>query len=115
MAIRAKADGFRRLVFREGSKIQLRSKSLKPLTRYFPEVAVALERLETEDVCSRRRICHSSATPQPLRDSHVQTVRRQYQDKGTDPALVHSSLSLFHIRAKGTDPALVPDCGLPHV
>jgi ATP-dependent DNA ligase len=34
-----KWDGFRCLAFRRGKKIELQSKSGKPLTRYFPEVA----------------------------------------------------------------------------
>ncbi len=33
-----KWDGFRALVFRDGKKIVIQSKSQKPLTRYFPEV-----------------------------------------------------------------------------
>jgi ATP-dependent DNA ligase len=34
-----KWDGFRCLVFRDGDKVELRSKSGKPLGRYFPEIA----------------------------------------------------------------------------
>jgi ATP-dependent DNA ligase len=41
-----KWDGFRCLAFREGSKIELQSKSDQPLARYFPELVAALERLE---------------------------------------------------------------------
>ena len=41
-----KWDGFRCLAFRAGSKIDLRAKSGKPLTRYFPEVAAMLEALK---------------------------------------------------------------------
>jgi ATP-dependent DNA ligase len=37
-----KWDGFRCLAFRDGAKIELESKSSKPLTRYFPELADAL-------------------------------------------------------------------------
>jgi ATP-dependent DNA ligase len=37
-----KWDGFRCLAFRDGSLIELRSKSGQPLTRYFPEVVRAL-------------------------------------------------------------------------
>lgn len=37
-----KWDGFRCLAFRDGSKIDLESKSNKPLTRYFPELVSAL-------------------------------------------------------------------------
>jgi ATP-dependent DNA ligase len=33
-----KWDGFRALVFRDGSDIQLQSRELKPLNRYFPEI-----------------------------------------------------------------------------
>jgi ATP-dependent DNA ligase len=34
-----KWDGFRCLIFRDGSKIELQSKSGQPLTRYFPELS----------------------------------------------------------------------------
>jgi ATP-dependent DNA ligase len=37
-----KWDGFRCLAFRDGAKIELESKSSKPLTRYFPELVTAL-------------------------------------------------------------------------
>lgn len=40
-----KWDGFRCLAFRDHKKIDLQSKSGKPLTRYFPELAAALSRL----------------------------------------------------------------------
>ncbi len=41
-----KWDGFRCLVFREGDKIELQSKSGQPLTRYFPEIAAAVAALK---------------------------------------------------------------------
>lgn len=37
-----KWDGFRCLAFRDGDRVDLQSKSGKPLTRYFPELAAAL-------------------------------------------------------------------------
>ena len=37
-----KWDGFRCLAFRDGKKIDLQSKSGRPLTRYFPELVEAL-------------------------------------------------------------------------
>jgi len=40
-----KWDGFRCLVFRKGARVELRAKSGKPLTRYFPEVAAAFATL----------------------------------------------------------------------
>ncbi|HEX3664268.1 MAG TPA: ATP-dependent DNA ligase [Rhizomicrobium sp.] len=40
-----KWDGFRCLAFRDGDAIDLRAKSGKPLTRYFPEIVAALSRL----------------------------------------------------------------------
>lgn len=40
-----KWDGFRCLAFRDGAEVELKSKSGKPLTRYFPEVAQALAAL----------------------------------------------------------------------
>lgn len=41
-----KWDGFRCLAFRDGRRVELMSKSAKPLTRYFPELAVALADLK---------------------------------------------------------------------
>ena len=43
-----KWDGFRCLAFRDGAKIDLQSKSGKPLTRYFPELAKALLELKAK-------------------------------------------------------------------
>jgi ATP-dependent DNA ligase len=40
-----KWDGFRCLAFRRGKKIELQSKSGKPLTRYFPDVVAQVEKL----------------------------------------------------------------------
>jgi ATP-dependent DNA ligase len=41
-----KWDGFRCLAFRDASRVDLQSKSGKPLTRYFPELAAALKGLK---------------------------------------------------------------------
>ena len=41
-----KWDGFRCLAFRDGQKVELRSKSGQPLARYFPEVVESLLKLE---------------------------------------------------------------------
>lgn len=41
-----KWDGFRCLAFRDGSSVELQSKSGQPLTRYFPEIVAALEALK---------------------------------------------------------------------
>jgi ATP-dependent DNA ligase len=43
-----KWDGFRCLSFRNGKRLDLQSKSGKPLTRYFPELAEALEKLRAD-------------------------------------------------------------------
>ena len=40
-----KWDGFRSVAFRDNKRIDLQSKSGKPLTRYFPELVAALSRL----------------------------------------------------------------------
>ena len=40
-----KWDGFRCLAFRDGTRVELRSKSGQPLGRYFPEVVAALQEL----------------------------------------------------------------------
>src|ERR1700761_2433131 len=41
-----KWDGFRCLAFRAGNEVELRAKSGKPLTRYFPEMAEVLRGLK---------------------------------------------------------------------
>lgn len=41
-----KWDGFRCIAFRDGARVDLQSKSGKPLTRYFPELAAALVALK---------------------------------------------------------------------
>ena len=43
-----KWDGFRCLAFRDGTKVDLESKSGKPLTRYFPELVASLRALPAE-------------------------------------------------------------------
>src|ERR1700742_889440 len=43
-----KWDGFRCLAFRDGDRIDLQSKSQKPLTRYFPELNAALHELSAK-------------------------------------------------------------------
>jgi ATP-dependent DNA ligase len=43
-----KWDGFRCLVFRDGDRITLQSKSGKPLTRYFPDVVEAVRALKAK-------------------------------------------------------------------
>src|SRR5437763_55878 len=43
-----KWDGFRCLVFRDGGKVELQSKSGQPLTRYFPELVQAFLQLKAE-------------------------------------------------------------------
>jgi ATP-dependent DNA ligase len=41
-----KWDGFRCLVFRDGSTVELQSKSGQPLTRYFPELVAAIAKVK---------------------------------------------------------------------
>src|SRR5262249_40078866 len=43
-----KWDGFRCLAFRDGKRVDLQSKSQKPLTRYFPELVAALAGLRAK-------------------------------------------------------------------
>lgn len=43
-----KWDGFRCLVFRDGDNVELQSKALKPLGRYFPEMVAAVLALKAE-------------------------------------------------------------------
>ena len=41
-----KWDGFRCLAFRDGDKVELQSKSGRPMSRYFPELAAAIGKLK---------------------------------------------------------------------
>jgi ATP-dependent DNA ligase len=43
-----KWDGFRAIAFRDGEKIELQSKSCKPLKRYFPELIAELEKIKAK-------------------------------------------------------------------
>lgn len=43
-----KWDGFRCLIFRDGDKVELQSKSARPLNRYFPEVVEAVSKLKAQ-------------------------------------------------------------------
>jgi ATP-dependent DNA ligase len=43
-----KWDGFRCLVFRDGDKVELQSKSGQPLTRYYPEIVAAALQLKAD-------------------------------------------------------------------
>ena len=43
-----KWDGFRCLAFRDGPRVELQSKSQKPLTRYFPELVASLSELKPQ-------------------------------------------------------------------
>lgn len=43
-----KWDGFRCLAFRDGDSVELQSKAEKPLTRYFPELVLALRELQAK-------------------------------------------------------------------
>ena len=54
-----KWDGFRCLAFRDSAKIDLESKSGKPLTRYFPELVDSARRAQSKEIRSRWRNCHS--------------------------------------------------------
>ena len=63
-----KWDGFRALVFRDGDEVYTQSRDLKPLDRYFPELADPLKAalpercvLDGEVVIARRRRRSSSS------------------------------------------------------
>src|ERR1700742_2493802 len=43
LSFEPKWDGFRCLVFKDGDEVELTSRNTKPLTRYFPEVARAMQ------------------------------------------------------------------------
>jgi ATP-dependent DNA ligase len=38
-----KWDGFRSIIFRDGDELEIGSRNGKPMTRYFPELVVALK------------------------------------------------------------------------
>ena len=44
-----KWDGFRCLAFKAGQRVELRAKSGKPLSRYFPEIVEALQKIRQDD------------------------------------------------------------------
>ncbi|HEX2141737.1 MAG TPA: ATP-dependent DNA ligase, partial [Candidatus Limnocylindria bacterium] len=46
-----KWDGFRAIVFRDGQEVYLQSRDLKPLDRYFPELADPVRAIGTADAC----------------------------------------------------------------
>src|SRR5688500_913211 len=43
-----KWDGFRGLVFRDGKKVDIRSKAGQPLGRYFPELIAAIQAVKAK-------------------------------------------------------------------
>ena len=51
-----KWDGFRCLVFRDGVKVELRSKSGQPLGRYFPEVVAAVSEVNARQFVIFRKV-----------------------------------------------------------
>ncbi len=57
-----KWDGFRALVFRDGDEVYIQSRDLKPLDRYFPELAAPLKAALARALRPRRRGRHRSAT-----------------------------------------------------
>src|SRR3954451_6687819 len=42
LSFEPKWDGFRCIVFKDGDEVELTSRNTKPLTRYFPEIVVAM-------------------------------------------------------------------------
>jgi ATP-dependent DNA ligase len=65
-----KWDGFRCLVFRDGKRIELQSKSGRTMTRYFPELVAMIGALK-----SRHRHTHSQVTD-PNREIADRVARR---------------------------------------
>ena len=57
-----KWDGFRALVFRDGDEVYTQSRDLKPLDRYFPELADPLRAALPGALHPRRRDRHRRAT-----------------------------------------------------
>ena len=53
-----KWDGFRAIVFRDGDEVYTQSRDLKPLDRYFPELAEPLRAALPERCVARRRGRH---------------------------------------------------------
>ena len=50
-----KWDGFRAIVFRDGERVYIQSRDLKPLDRYFPELAAPLRAAPARALRGRRR------------------------------------------------------------
>ena len=50
-----KWDGFRALVFRDGDELYIQSRDLKPLDRYFPELAEPARARNIPERCVARR------------------------------------------------------------
>jgi len=50
-----KWDGFRALIFRDGDEVYIQSRDLKPLDRYFPELAAPLKAALPSDASSTAR------------------------------------------------------------
>jgi ATP-dependent DNA ligase len=82
-----KWDGFRALVFRDGDNVQIQSRDLKPLQRYFPELAVPLRAhlpdrcvLDGEIVIARDGLLDFEALLQRIHpaESRVKTLSEQW-------------------------------------
>ena len=61
-----KWDGFRAIVFRDGDETLIQSRDLKPLDRYFPELAAPLRRAAARSAAS-----WTARWSSPVRDGHL--------------------------------------------
>ena len=66
-----KWDGFRCIAFRDGAKVELRSKAGKSLSRYFPEIIAALRNIGAKkfvlDGDTRRQVASRNCRPRHRR------------------------------------------------
>lgn len=62
-AYEPKWDGFRCVILRDGEEVELASRGLKPLTRYFPELVDAVRRLLPERIALDAEVVVRSGTP----------------------------------------------------
>src|SRR3954470_20178745 len=101
-----KWDGFRCLAFRDGAKVELRSKSGQPLGRYFPEIVEAMRAvdvarfvLDGELVIPQGDALSFDALLQRIHPSASRVSKLSQQT----PAV----LVVFDLLCAGDDPALI--------
>ena len=106
-----KWDGFRCLAFRDGTRVELRSKSGQSLTRYFPEIVDTLRALGAK----RFVLDGELVVPQPGALSFDALLQRIHPAKSRIDRLAHETPAaylVFDLLAdeRGTDVSVKPLC-----